>query len=128
MSDMEHDEYIQVWTFTAESALELFGLTPKEYEVTVLKDKPTTEHEIAKYRPEVKLFGVKRRASVTAVTGDDLFREQCARLAETSAQLGLDGLVVTAQFGAVRASPTAINACRETIDLVNACVARGKGF
>jgi len=56
---IEYDKpYIEIWSLTAEDACRFFGVDPEKHHVVVLKDKPTTEREVAKYKPEAKLFGV----------------------------------------------------------------------
>lgn len=58
-AQIEHDEYLQVWTFSATDALDLFGLNPEHYEVVKLQACPITEREIERYKPECALFGIK---------------------------------------------------------------------
>jgi transcription antitermination factor NusG len=59
---IEHTEYLEIWTLTAERARAFCGAAP-EAPVVVLKERPETDREIAKYRPDAKLFGVKLPAS-----------------------------------------------------------------
>lgn len=61
---IEYDEYLYIWTFNEADALACFGLSADTHTVVLLKDKPTSEREIAKYRDDAKLFGIKRREDV----------------------------------------------------------------
>lgn len=54
---IERDAYAKVWSLTPESARRFFG-QPADAEVVVLKEKPESERELARYAPEAKLFGV----------------------------------------------------------------------
>lgn len=59
MTNIEHDEYLQVWSLDAESALRMFGYSSITHDVVVLKNGPRTERETAKYRADAKMFGIK---------------------------------------------------------------------
>jgi hypothetical protein len=72
MPEIEYDEYLQIWSMSAQSALECFGLASATHEVVVLKDKPETAREIERYKPDAKLYGIKSRISLTADTLEDL--------------------------------------------------------
>ncbi len=63
-TEFDPDEWLQVWTLTAEDALAFFNLHPRGCEVKVLKEGPETERERAKYKPEAKLFGIRANPAV----------------------------------------------------------------
>lgn len=64
---MEYADYIEIWSTTPERALGFFGLSANDYNVVVLKDKPETKREIEKYRPEAKLYGLRRKEDGAAL-------------------------------------------------------------
>jgi len=55
---IERDEYIQVWALTAEHALACFGLTPETHHAIVLLDRPITDDQKRRRRPDARLYGI----------------------------------------------------------------------
>lgn len=62
----EPDEWLMVWTTSAERSLSFFNLDAATHEVKVLADGPQTEGDKRRYKPEAKLFGIR---AVPAVPG-----------------------------------------------------------
>lgn len=54
---IEHDAYARVWTLGEDNARKFFG-QPSTAKVVVLEDRPTDPRDVARYRPEAKLYGV----------------------------------------------------------------------
>jgi hypothetical protein len=57
------DEWLQVWTFSAERALAFFGLAA-DTPVVVLEEGPKTEWACERYHAEAKLFGIRGTPAV----------------------------------------------------------------